>query len=178
MENENGLDNTACGYRCNILFLGCKQYFIPNCNKFIHVCVCTLEAFYLLFVVPYQMIWVYKKDRSRSEFLLWGILALLAHVLDILFFIPGLPSLIWWLGVVTIIIQAVFIIAWIFCYAGPGGSRTEQMYACKYKENTYFSMDQVKEEYRIKPYDEGLRPKWGFLFPVEDAPMEIEQKDK
>ncbi len=51
------------------------------------------------------------------------------------------------------------------------------MYAYKYNGSAYFSLCQVKGKYRIKPYDEGLRPKWGLLFPIEDAPDDIQQID-
>ncbi len=179
MENEGDLNNVAYGHRCNILFLGGKQYFIRPFNKFMHICICTLEAFYFFFTVPYNFIQYYRRENnSILQALLLFPLILLPYVSDILFFIPGLPAVIWWIGLVTIIIHAIFIVLYIFDSAGSGKSEIEPMYAYKYDGGAYFSMDQVKEEYRIRPYDEGLRPKWKFLFPVKHAPMKIKQEDR
>ena len=102
MENEGGLDNVAYGCRCNILFLNCKQYFIPHCNKFIHVYICTLEAFYFFFSLPCEIITSDQKGNSILESLLVIPLVFLSYVSDILFFIPGLPAVIWRIGLVTI----------------------------------------------------------------------------
>ena len=181
MENDDNVnDNSMCGFKYDIEFFNNGRYFSQSFNRFTHVCICTLRAFYLFFTIPYIIIKPCLGDNSILNSLLLIPFGLLFYVPDILLFVPGLPAFIWWIGLVTIIIHAICIVCWTAHFVGPNNIPLETMYAYKYEGNAYFSLHQVKEEYRIKRtrhWKKELKPKLGFLFPVKDAPGDIQQMD-